>query len=1191
MLRPIATSELRHQLRQPLLWATSGVFFTLAFIATTTDAFQVGAGMGSLKRNGPYAVASLLGNLSVMGSFVAVAFVAATALRDFERRTDELVFSRPVQPRELLAGRLLGGLVAAFLAFASAALGSLLGGLMPWLDPELVGPFSFVPHLYGLGVIALPTLTVLGCFFFALATRVRSVFAVYVALVALLAAYFTAMVLLGDLENRTLAAFLDPYGMAAFDQATRYLTVAERNTSLPPLAGALLWNRLLWLGLGGLIVAWAIASFRYDRHAAKLRRAKAVAAAADAAAERARPAAARRGRPPAFTDATPRHQLAAAFRLEAHAILSSLPFLLILALGLVNVLSNMGQLDRMLGTPVWPVTHLMLLAVRAGYSFLLVVILTFYAGETVFRERGLRVDGVLDALPLPTLVPLLAKLLALFAVAAVFIVAGMVGLAGFQLAHGYTKLEPLLYLQGLVVELVPFLLTAALALFIQVVLDHKLAGYVVMILYLVSRGALSALHFDHNLYQYAGVPQAAYSDLNGWGHFTAPFFWFSLYWSLGAGVLLCLTYGAYVRGGDRSRAWRWAEARRRLRGTAGRLAAALALAFLFVGAFVFWNTNVRNEYVPSDEAVRRQAEYERLYVRYRDLPQPRITAVKTEVDIFPAERRARLGGTYRLVNRTAEPIASLHVNLPPRIVRHRYDLPPHRVRVDDRKLGHAIYELESPLLPGQEIVFGFEIEIRNPGFVNAGPDNSVVENGTLIQSRHFPSLGYVDHREIADPAERRRQGLPPARRKPSADDPKARLRNDLAPDADWLDFEARVSTSADQIAIAPGALQREWTEGGRRFFHYVMESPIPKFFAFLSGRYAVRRDKWKGVAIEVYHHPGHEYNLDRMIDATRKSLDYLTENFSPYQHRLVRIVEFPRYVRLAASFPTTIPFSESIGFIARLDGEDAIDYPFYVTAHEVAHQWWGYQVLGADVQGATLLSESMAQYSALMIMEREYGPEKMRRFLRYELDRYLSGRGAERVEEVPLERVEDQPYIHYSKGSLAFYALKDQIGEEALNATLKRYVASVRFAPPPYTISRDLLAFVAAATPKEKQGLLDDLFSTITLFDNQMVEATSRPLPDGKHQVRLVARTRKLRADGKGVESETPLDDWIDVGVFASSREADGPVLYFRKHHVSGRELRLDVTVERPPARAGIDPYNKLIDRTPGDNVRAVKQR
>ena len=345
----------------------------------------------------------------------------------------------------------------------------------------------------------------------------------------------------------------------------------------------------------------------------------------------------------------------------------------------------------------------------------------------------------------------------------------------------------------------------------------------------------------------------------------------------------------------------------------------------------------------------------------------------TNVDIYPRERRADLRGSYRVVNQSSQPIAALHLSVSPRVKIRRLDLPPHRVTLEDRRLGYAIYQLQTPLPPGQEIAVGFHLEISNPGFVNNNADNSVVENGTFFHSRQFPTFGYLDYRELHDPSQRRRQGLPPVLRMAKIDDMVARHSNDLARDADWLQFDATVSTDLDQIAIAPGCVQKEWIDGTRRYFHYAMDSPIPKFFAFLSARYAVRKDSWQGVAIEVFYHPGHEYNIERMVDAVKKTLRYMTDNFAPYQHRQVRIVEFPRYARLAVSFPNTIPFSESIGFIARLKDEDAIDYPFYVTAHEVAHQWWGYQVLGADVQGSSMLSETMAQYASLMVMRREYG--------------------------------------------------------------------------------------------------------------------------------------------------------------------------------------------------------------------------
>jgi len=469
----------------------------------------------------------------------------------------------------------------------------------------------------------------------------------------------------------------------------------------------------------------------------------------------------------------------------------------------------------------------------------------------------------------------------------------------------------------------------------------------------------------------------------------------------------------------------------------------------------------------------------------------------------------------------------------------------------------------------------------------------VLHNGTFINNfAYFPHIGYSDFGELQDPNDRRKHGLPELERMPPlSDDPAARAHNYISRQSDWIEFETVVSTSADQIALAPGYLQREWEEGGRRYFHYRMDAPILGFFAYLSARWEVARDSWNDVAIEVYHDPAHRYNVERMIDAVKKSLDYFTTAFGPYQHRQVRIVEFPRYARFAQSFPNTIPFSESIGFIAKLDDPDDLDYVFYVTAHEVAHQWWAHQVVGADMQGATVTSETMAQYSALMVMEREYGPQHMRRFLKHELDRYLAGRGGERIEELPLLRVENQPYIHYNKGSLVLYALKDYLGEDRLNAALARYVADAGLTGPPYATSSELLAYIREAVPEDQAWLLEDLFETITLFDLRARQATVERREDGKFLVRLTVDARKYRADGQGAETEVPLDAWIDVGIFGARGEGDPPegkVLLLEKRRITGPEMVVEVVVDEQPVKAGIDPFNKLIDRNPEDNLTGV---
>jgi aminopeptidase N len=329
-----------------------------------------------------------------------------------------------------------------------------------------------------------------------------------------------------------------------------------------------------------------------------------------------------------------------------------------------------------------------------------------------------------------------------------------------------------------------------------------------------------------------------------------------------------------------------------------------------------------------------------------------------------------------------------------------------------------------------------------------------------------------------------------------------------------------------------------------------------------------------------------------MIEGVKDSLDYFTTAFTPYQHKQVRIIEFPRYARFAQSFANTIPFSESIGFIADLRATDAIDYVYYVTAHEVAHQWWAHQVIGADVQGSTVLSESLSQYSALMVMEKKYGRDKIGKFLRYELDNYLSSRGGELVEELPLYRVENQAYIHYRKGSLVFYRLREEIGEEVLNRALRKFLVDKGYQQPPYTTSKELLDYIRAEAGPRHEQLIVDLFEKISFYDNRVVAAKSVKRDDGKFEVTLELKAAKRYSDGLGKETDAVMDDWIEVGIFAraAGTDSDPKVLHLERRHITEGEPKFTVVVDEEPFEAGFDPYHKLIDRVPADNRKRVEQ-
>jgi aminopeptidase N len=373
-----------------------------------------------------------------------------------------------------------------------------------------------------------------------------------------------------------------------------------------------------------------------------------------------------------------------------------------------------------------------------------------------------------------------------------------------------------------------------------------------------------------------------------------------------------------------------------------------------------------------------------------------------------------------------------------------------------------------------------------------------------------------------------------------------------------------------------------------------MDKPILPFFSIVSARYEVLRDTWTSkdgekVNLEIYYHKGHELNLDRILKGMKKSLDYFTENYSPYQYRQLRIMEFPRYRSFAQSFSNTVPFSEEMGFVADVK-EDDIDFPFYVTAHEIGHQWWAHQVTEASVQGNAMLSETMSQYSALMVMKNTYPPEMMQKFLKYEMDRYLRGRSVEQKKEQPLELVESQGYIHYRKGAVVMFALQDYIGEDNVNLAIRNCIKDWAYREDQYITSADLLKYFREVTPDSLQYIIKDMFETITLYENRTTAATYEKVGD-QYKVSIDVSAIKYRADSLGAETTIPIEDYIDIGVIGKDEKGKDKILYLKKHKIDAKETHFDILVDELPVKAGIDPINKLIDRNPDDNRKSMTKK
>ncbi|MCC6242510.1 MAG: hypothetical protein IT353_06690 [Gemmatimonadaceae bacterium] len=1184
--RAIVWFEVRYQMRVPLFFLITGVLSVLLVLAGADNDAS-----GRLLANAPGVILEQLLKWMYVILFLVTANVASAATRDFERDTAALFVSKPVTQSVMLTARFVGALVVSALPYVIGTIALAVGALLPSEDPARFGPFQLAPYIFGLGVLVLPTLVGLGAVFYALATWTRNTLTTFAGVIAFFAVSATTNLATARFEPRWIGQLLDPLGTMALSDTLKYWTVEQLNTSTPAFSGVLMWNRLLWLAIGfGVLAITAVRSdpLRTLREEGLRKTSPKEDVAHDSPVPtRAHPTP--RVLERSFSRRTIALQFADCVRREVVRVFQSLPFIGVLTLGIFLLIQSATSAGNLFGMPVYPRTYLMLESLQGLYSVVLLLVVVLYSGEAIWRERTLAIHETLDAVPTPNAVFFGAKLAALTLIIVAYLAAGVVALITFQFVSGYHPIQLTLYVQGIAIAAAYPLLMMFLACFAHLVASNKFVGHGLVLAFIVMWDVLEELGFEHHLYRYASLPQTPYSDMSGYGPFLRPFLWFGLYWGLVGLVVIALSILFWRRGTDDGWRSRVGEARGRFGGGVRTVLASGSVGALMAACWIFYNTNVLNAYVPTVDAERAQASYERAYRQHRDLAMPRIVAVHVNVDIFPEQQRVDIRGQYRLRNKTPQPLRDIHISIPARARLKSLHLPPHDVTLQDTALGYHIVRLRMPLAPGDSLDVRFEVIATSSGFVNNGAVTSVVNNGTYFTKRDFfPVIGYDAQRQLVDAGERRQQGLEPILHFASIDSARALRQTPRASDADRVAFDVTVSTQADQIAVTSGELQRQWTANGRRYFHYTADEPITHHFAFVSASYEVRRSEWNGVALEIYHHPSHGVNVGRMMHAARQSLAYYTQQFGPYQHKTLRIVEFPRYERDATSLPGMVVFSESMGFNAKLTGDEDIDYPFYVTAHEVAHQWWGHQLVAANVQGAATLHETLAQYSALMVMEREFGRAGIRSVLAYEHDQYLRGRGSERGGEASLARAERQEYVYYHKGARAMYTLRDAIGEESLNSALSSWLAAFAMGEGPYATTRDLAAALRPTLPTAAEALFDDLFGRIILHDNRLLSATSVRRADGSFLVRVDVQMRKFEVDSSGTEGELPAADVLEIGFLGSDGAERDRLLSVERRTVSPSLHSFAFVVAQRPTQVLLDPYFRFSDRQRGDNMRAV---
>ncbi len=1203
-----------------LLW------FFFSFLCVASESFgPVGSANGKVLLNGAYANSYNDFGACMFGMIVIAAIFGTSILRDFQRDTYQILFTKPVSKFAYLGGRWAGSYVTTLFAFSGLLFGTFLGTLAPWADHSRIAPNHLSWYLQPFFSIVAIQVFFLGSFFFTVAALTRRIFIVYLQGVAVFMVYLIGLAIFS--ATRSLehfwSAILDPVGYLLIDAIARYWTVAEKNTLMLPWdfsgnsPGVFLFNRLLWisaglLSLGGLWAFFpmsveALTARSQGRRAAKAR----LRDIEEAKAVRSLVAARLPQVHQIFGPGTSFAQYRSLVRLRIRNIVREIPFWAIVSL-MIGVAGNNGHFaGRVGGVNVWPVTYLMLQAVEGGASLFLFIVAALYAAELIWRERDNRFDGIHDALPLSETTDWLSKLTAIAFVELVLLTVTMLVGMAMQTVAGYYNYEPLQYVKELYLVLFPQVFGfALLAMFVQTVVSNKFIGHGIVIGIAVLQPILFSFGWENTLYLPGATPAFTYSDMNGYGHFAPALFWSILYW-VSIFALLAVISIAYTRRGAEDSL----RARSRLAlARAPKLIPAALLLFLCAagsGAWYFYNGHVLNEYLTAKDRRVIQAGYEREFKKFELLPQPKITAVDATIDIYPERRSFSGRGRFTLQNKSTQPVSQVHITDEQQSVSGvHFDRPFHLVSSSPRNL-YSIYRFEQPLAPGEVTILTFSVGHESRGFRDGNELPEFAYNGTFFDSGYFPQIGYDQNFELDDPRRRREEHLGALEEMVPRGDPVHSRINLFTPQSDWITYHTVVSTSGDQIALAPGYLQRTWDSAGRHYYEYSMGAThILDFFAYLSGRYKVRKETYNGsngaVALEVYYDPAHPYDIDDMLASSRAGLDYYQKEFSPYQFTQYRIMEFPRYRTFAQSFPNTVPFSEGIGFISRIENEDDVDLTYFVTAHELGHQWWAHQMIGGQVQGSNMMSETLAQYSAYMVMQRKYGKDYMHKVLSHFLDRYLRGRSGEVRHEPPLALVQREPYVWYEKGGQIMYSLADAIGEDKVNLALHNFLMEYRYAnannqvdaadgshnsaDQPYPDTRLLVDALRAQTPAELQYMIDDGFNRIVLYDNKALSATWVKTADGKFKVTLNVQARKSQADGNGIESRMALADYIDIGVFSGKKNQEKP-LYMKREKMTDEHRTYTIVVDRQPTRAGIDPYNKLIDRIADDNMIDVSKQ
>jgi len=1185
----IINFELKYWLKKPSVYVNFFIVFLFSLLVFTLENFNIGSSSENTFRNSPYILTNLYVFISLFLPIFLVEFISFSVSRDFEYKFHELIYSYPISRIKLYMGRFTGSLLPVLFITLAPAFADLIAPMIPWSNTQQLKPFSFYNHLWIILLTIVPNVWIIGWILFYFTSLLKNKRYAVMISVGLIALYLSFLSISSLINNSDFISYADPFGLLPLMEITQKQSVFEQNHVLVTPDRLFYINRILWFVLSLLFCFFSFRSiskkflktnFNFEKKSFKK-------------VEAYNP---QSGFSPIYT----KEGVVYSLRVLHEEALSGLKFfyksnifvIFLSTIFLILFLRYIGAVQSEEATKY--ATTFNVLEYYNPLMFILNLYVIFIIGEIFWREKEYFFQEIKFSLPSDRKMIFLGKVFSVIyfylIISSILIVFGIL----YQAVKSDAPLKFEFYLfYFFVKKFISLLCLTVLSFFIQNLLNHKFLaiGLTTLILFVQSI-ALDALHINSNM---VGIlprfPEMIYSDFYGYSPYLKHYFAFYLYWLLIYFLLTFITAYSYF-GLDRFSLKQKLQLLKRNISANKNVFSIILIMTLGYAGFLYYQTQIKNKYLSYNEELRLRADYEKKFKKYENIPIPKVIHADYEIHLFGKNRKYEVSGTLVLKNKTKndmnEFIVTNDKKNPIKIFISKAKIS----RIDSSTIAKTeLYKFISPLALGDTVTMKFKYTYEESGIYNELSQNRLLPNGTFLDNFSFtPRIGYDEDMEISSNEERKKFNLPIKTEKfsPPERNCTEKCMNNYVTPSDWATVHTIISTHDDQMAIAPGKLVKEWKQDGRNFFEYNLTQPSLFFFNVISAGFAKKYEKSGNISLEVYYHPEHHWNVDQILGALKSSVNYFSNVFGPYYHSEARIIEFPQFSSFAQAFPGTMPYSESIGFTTDYSGNaHDINTIYHVVAHEMAHQWWAHQVAGAKLQGATLLSESFAEFSSTLVLKNNFGEDMLTKFIRKSNRDYIDSRKFENYREAALYNSDNQAYIYYQKAGVVLNAIGKIIGYDSLLASMKDMIHDFAYKEPPYPTSLDFLDKLYARTPDSLKPIVKEHMEGIVIWDVNVLKKELKKINDKSYKITLELEmmkdtynpedraTENIAESKLGKSTRVTANGILELAAYANSDEKHiyGIEIQRKRFSINNNKIVLELECMEKPDKVVIDPY------------------